>query len=318
QEGLSRIVAAAADLATCPNLRVVAVTLWEDPGCQTIVMTSQELSEEEVAAIRRHQAEELRSHGRPVPADGLWNLLVRRVGQSFATVARSIATVGISAGPAGPLILTVAGDRPESTRRHLDGLVRIVEGQLHASELRYFQRRMVRTHFISRREKNDPLRRHGEHVSRLAWDLGRAMGLSGHELEETVLAGLVHDVGLDEVLGRAPYANPSPTAEERQMYRRHVQAGERQLRDMGLERLARLVRHHHERWDGSGYPDRLAGEAIPRACRIVHVAEVYDVLTSESSYRRTVPEARARAIIKAAAGSQFDPQVVAALEKVLP
>ena len=317
QEALSHILAAASELATCVDLQAVAVTAWEEPGCQTIVLTSQELKEEEVDAVRGHQAEELRSHGRTAPADERWNVLVQQVTKGPATVARSIATAGVTTGTIGPLVLTVVGDGPEATRRHLGGLLRIVETQINASELRYFRRRMVRTYFTSRHKKNDALRRHGEQVSRLAWKVARIMGVCGTELEDVALAGLVHDVGLEEILGAAPYANPSPTAEERQIYRRHVRTGERQLREMGLDRLARIVRHHHERWDGSGYPDRLAGEAIPRACRIVHVAEVFDVLTSESSYRRTVPEARARAIIKAAAGSQFDPQVVAALEKVL-
>jgi len=316
-EALSAVLASAAHHAGCPDVRAVAVTQREDPVCETVVFSSGDLQEREVAALRRHQAEELRRHGHTAPPAEEWDIIVRQLDSNFASGASSIATVGVSSGLEVPLVLTVVGDKPESARRHLNGLQHVVGEATRACEARYCRRRMVLKLLGSRREENNPLRRHGEQVSRLSWAMAQTIGLSSSETEEVALAGLVHDIGLPEVLGRAPYANPNPGPEERQMYRRHVQAGERQLLGLGLKSLAFIVRRHHERWDGSGYPDRLSGGAIPLAARIIHAAEVYDVLTSRSSYRRTVSPGRALAMIKAAAGSQFDPKVVSALEKVL-
>jgi HD-GYP domain-containing protein (c-di-GMP phosphodiesterase class II) len=89
------------------------------------------------------------------------------------------------------------------------------------------------------------------------------------------------------------------------------------VRGTGLEEIASAIRHHHERWDGNGYPDRLARESIPLLSRLVHVAEVFDVLSSPARYRPTVSRERALEIISRTAGHQFDPQVVEALHKVV-
>jgi len=78
-----------------------------------------------------------------------------------------------------------------------------------------------------------------------------------------------------------------------------------------------LVRHGHERWDGDGYPDRLAGEAIPLGARIIFACDAWDAMTSDRPYRAAMPEERARAEMRRAAGSQFDPTVVDALLSVL-
>jgi len=318
REALAALLGDAASLAACPGVHAVAVTQWEGGQCQTIVLTPSELQGEGAAALRRHQAVELRRHGRPAPADEAWEVIVRRVEAVAPVDGHAIATSGLPGRPGVPLVISVVAGKAGEAQRHLAALLRSAEGHARASELRFSRRRMVRKLLIASQDEMDPLRRHGEQVSRLSWSLGRVLGLSNGALEEVALAGLVHDIGMPEILGNAPYRNPHPGPEERHMYRRHVQAGERRLLDLGLRSLASIVRHHHERWDGGGYPDRLAGEAIPLTARIVHVAEVYDVLTSTSSYRRTVAPQRALAILKAAAGQQFDPRVVRALEKVLP
>ncbi len=106
------------------------------------------------------------------------------------------------------------------------------------------------------------------------------------------------------------YRHPSPGVDELRIFKKHVDVGAKILGDNGLGGLGEAVRHHHERWDGQGYPDRLAGNAIPFLARIVHAAEVFDVLTSSESYRRQVSRERALAVIKSEAGRQFDPAVV--------
>jgi HD-GYP domain-containing protein (c-di-GMP phosphodiesterase class II) len=93
--------------------------------------------------------------------------------------------------------------------------------------------------------------------------------------------------------------------------------GERILVGTGLDDVMAAVRHHHERWDGTGYPDRLAREDIPLLARLIHVAEVYDVLTVPGRYRPTVSPDRAFEIIERGKGHQFDPQMVEVLGKVV-
>ena len=147
----------------------------------------------------------------------------------------------------------------------------------------------------------------------------REMADGDEEFIQSVISVFLEEVpedlgGLESAVGMGDYEqiykHPSPGTDERNQYRRHVEVGERILRDTGLDRVAAAIRHHHERWDGRGYPDRLSNVSIPFLARMVHVAEVYDVLTGSHSYRRPVGPQRALSIIKSAAGHQFDPEVV--------
>jgi HD-GYP domain-containing protein (c-di-GMP phosphodiesterase class II) len=128
---------------------------------------------------------------------------------------------------------------------------------------------------------------------------------------------LLHDVGKvaipDGILHK-----PEPLSEvERALMRRHPVIGWEILRGIPfLERASEIVRHHHERWDGSGYPDGLAGEEIPLAARIFAVADALDAITTDRPYRPAAPLAQARESIESGAGSQFDSRVVEALAEI--
>ena len=95
------------------------------------------------------------------------------------------------------------------------------------------------------------------------------------------------------------------------MLERHPQIGFRMLDSLGVEPVASWVLHHHERWDGGGYPERLDGEHIPLGSRILFVADAYDAMTSDRIYRSRLSHERAIAELERCAGTQFDPQVVA-------
>jgi hypothetical protein len=161
--------------------------------------------------------------------------------------------------------------------------------------------------------------RHGEETVALARRVAEQLGLPADEAVEVEGAALLHDVGKigtpNEILHK-----PGPlTDEEWEVMRDHPVVGERILRTVpGLERVARAVRHEHERWDGGGYPDGLAGEEIPLASRIVLVCDAYHAMTSDRPYRRAMGDASARAELVRCAGVQFDPAVVSALLAVLP
>ena len=105
---------------------------------------------------------------------------------------------------------------------------------------------------------------------------------------------------------------------ERSFMRQHVTVGERMLRATpSLARLAPLVRSSHERWDGTGYPDGLAGEAIPLIARVVNAADTYDACTSRRPYQRTMGSEEAIEVVMALSGTQIDPRVADALVRVI-
>jgi HD-GYP domain-containing protein (c-di-GMP phosphodiesterase class II) len=111
---------------------------------------------------------------------------------------------------------------------------------------------------------------------------------------------------------------PGPlTDEERELVCKHPEVGSQILRHIDfLDEAKAVVRHHHERWDGAGYPDGLAGEAIPVHARVFAVADTLDALTSERPYRAATSWAQARLVIRAESGTQFDPAIVGAYESV--
>jgi diguanylate cyclase (GGDEF)-like protein/putative nucleotidyltransferase with HDIG domain len=154
---------------------------------------------------------------------------------------------------------------------------------------------------------------HSQRVAELAARTARRLGLPDEEVELTRLAGSLHDLGKlaipEEILRK-----PGPLTEpERIVLERHPQIGFRMLESLGVDPVADWVLHHHERWDGSGYPDGLSGERIPLGARIIFVADAYDAMISERVYRRRVSPEEAIAELGRCAGTQFDPDVVAAL-----
>ena len=147
--------------------------------------------------------------------------------------------------------------------------------------------------------------------------MAQKLDLAPIRVEDAALAGLLHDVGMRELDYDQMYRSRTPSEDDRARYKKHPLLGERILKGTGLDEVTAAIRHHHERWDGTGYPDRLAGEDIPFLARLVHVAEVFDVLSAPGRYRPTVPTERALEIINRGKGHQFDPQMVDALVMVV-
>ena len=153
---------------------------------------------------------------------------------------------------------------------------------------------------------------HSERVSDLAARVARRVGLDTEHVELTRLAGSLHDLGklaIPEEILRKPGAL---TDSERLVLERHPQIGFRMLDSLGVDPVADLVLHHHERWDGAGYPDGLKGEQIPLGARIIFVTDAYDAMTSDRVYRPKRSSDAALAELRRCAGTQFDPGIVAA------
>jgi diguanylate cyclase (GGDEF)-like protein len=158
---------------------------------------------------------------------------------------------------------------------------------------------------------------HSARVAELAARVAARLGLDQEQIEFSRLAGSLHDLGKlaipEEILRK-----PGPlTGPERLVLERHPQIGFRMLDSLGIAPVAEWILHHHERWDGTGYPDRLPGPEIPLGARIIFVVDAYDAMTSDRVYRGRLRQVDALAELERCAGTQFDPQVVAALAEEL-
>jgi Ca2+/Na+ antiporter len=159
---------------------------------------------------------------------------------------------------------------------------------------------------------------HSAAVAIYSRDISARMGLAADLQEKAYLCGLVHDIGK---IGLPPGLLEKPgalTLEERRTMQQHSVIGERILANVEqYEDIAHIVRHHHERLDGEGYPDRLQGNEIPLLAKIIAVADAYNAMTSDRPYRDAMPSRVARLRLAQAVQSQFDTNVVAAFEAIL-
>jgi putative nucleotidyltransferase with HDIG domain len=159
---------------------------------------------------------------------------------------------------------------------------------------------------------------HSEAVATYARAIAERLELSEEDQQLAFLCGLVHDVG-KVGLPAGLLEKPGPlTLDERRQMEKHAAIGERILANVeDYTEIAQVVRHHHERMDGNGYPDGLREDEIPILSRIIAVADAFDAMTSDRPYRDSMPQRTARVRLAQAAGTQFDATVVLALESVL-
>ncbi len=151
---------------------------------------------------------------------------------------------------------------------------------------------------------------HSERVSIISWQLAEAAGLGAPQAERIRIAGLVHDVGKIGVPEAVLIKPGKLTDEEFAAIKRHPEIGHRIL--LPVPQLADVlpgVMHHHERWDGRGYPHKLAGEAIPFQARIIAVADTFDAMSSDRSYRKRLSREQVLAEIARVGGTQLDPRL---------
>jgi diguanylate cyclase (GGDEF)-like protein len=153
---------------------------------------------------------------------------------------------------------------------------------------------------------------HSERVAGFAAKIAQQLGLNAEQVELTRLAASLHDLGklaIPEEILRKP---EDLSSAEWVVLHRHPQIGYRMLASLGVDPIADWVLHHHERWDGNGYPDRIAGEQIPLGARIIFVADSFDAMTSNRLYREPLGREEAYLEVERCQGTQFDPEVVQA------
>jgi HD-GYP domain-containing protein (c-di-GMP phosphodiesterase class II) len=152
-------------------------------------------------------------------------------------------------------------------------------------------------------------------VADLAGDIGEFVGLSLEQIELVRTAGLLHDVGYLDIDDAILAKGEAPTDAEWNEIASHAERGARILARCGFGEIAEWVLHHHERIDGGGYPDGLAGDAIPLEARILHVADAYEAMTRGRSYQPRMTGEAALAELERLGGAQFDARCVAALRR---
>jgi putative nucleotidyltransferase with HDIG domain len=160
--------------------------------------------------------------------------------------------------------------------------------------------------------------RHAAGVAAFSRDIAEAAGMSARDCELAHTAGLLHDIGRFGLADRVMEKGRTLTEQDWETIRRHPALGADMLRDLGMYGpVAEIVRAHHERIDGRGYPDGLKEDAIPELAKIVAVAETYDTLTADDTYRTPISSFEALTELRRVAGTQLDPAYVEALATLL-
>jgi len=248
----------------------------------------------------------------------------------------------IEASPAGPVTISVGiasfpahADSAEELQRTADGalywskqhgknrsclyspsVVRIYSPDELERETERNARLRAAKNLVRFVDARDPsTANHSEVVSALAEAIGLELAVDAETVDHLRLAGLLHDVGkigLPDAILKAPRRL---TPEEYSIVKRHPEFGHSLLDGLGIEPVDHWVFHHHEHWDGSGYPSGLRGEDIPLGARIILVADAFEAITADRPYRPAQSEEAALMELRRNAGSQFDPDVVAALAR---
>jgi two-component system, cell cycle response regulator len=261
-------------------------------------------------------AVDTRGHAYRLGGDEFCVLLTGRVARhdrlvtsaaSALTERGSAFTVNASFG-----LATIPDDAPSAS-----AALQLADQRMYADKSRSSHNRRANTRDVLMQllsERTPDLHDHVSGVGQLVVDLAREFALDSDQLDEVVRAAELHDIGKlaipDEILEKPGPLNDS----EWQFMHQHPIVGERILNaDPALRPVARLVRASHERWDGTGYPDGLAGAAIPLGARIIAACDAYDAMTSERCYQAARSSDDAIAELQRNSGTQFDPAVIDAL-----
>ena len=149
--------------------------------------------------------------------------------------------------------------------------------------------------------------------------IGQKMGLSSFLIGELELAGLLHDIGMIGVSDDILYKTDKLTEEEYEEIKLHVKHGVKILEDIDqLKEVVDIIKHHHEHFDGTGYPSGLKGEEIPLLSRIIAITDAYDSMVSNRAYRQSLSPEQAVEIMKNLSGKQFDPKIIQIFIEILP
>ena len=242
-----------------------------------------------------------------------------RVGSPFA-----IAPLTLDGGRLGCIVIGApeGGEFSERQLRLLAGIAHQAKLALtNAGNFQSLEKTFIETveALANALEANDEYTSsHARWITDLSLKVGQGIGLDGRALKRLELGALFHDIGKIGI-PEAILSKPGPlTDHERLIVEKHPELGERIIAPIDrLEEVRPIVRHCHERFDGTGYPDRRAGEDIPIESRIILVCDAYHAMTTDRPYRKRLPRDEAIRRLDEGAGTQFDPDVVEVCKRVL-
>ncbi|MFN2386074.1 MAG: HD domain-containing phosphohydrolase [Thermoanaerobaculia bacterium] len=303
------------------DVEAVVFSLWTPRKADLYVGARRPLKESARQSLMRDLENALLSGAPQLPRAPEKVLRVEHpLGQSPGELAdfAGIQTSVLTASPESALLFTLLFARPPAPekRKAFKETHRLVRSALTdaaaASRYQAAYRSLVNAFLEPGVKPYRQLRAHSLAVGLMCRRFAAALRLAPEASEQVTVAGLLHDIGLRElelpyekIAGRRPL-----DLQELAIVRRHPLAGEAVLKRIEFPYpVAELVRHHHERFDGTGYPDGLAGEKIPLGSRIIGLAEAFDAMTAAHSYRAPIPRDDALAIIRDRAGTQFDPEL---------
>ena len=305
-------------LARLPGVAAAALSVTDSRTVRSLVLRTAPLDQQRRAALSSHQSRTLVEAGVRVPPADRWGW-DEQDSNGPETRYEEIRTAVLHSGPPVWVVLSLVtptgstvGEAVFAAAAHQLDLARQVRDYRRAA------RNLARVLLEPGETAFPHLRQHSQTTSELAQQMAAALHLSDEEEELVTVAAYLHDVGMRELEYSRVYRMDHPGEQERRLYQRHPVVGARIVETAEFPGdLAGAIRYHHERWDGTGYPQRLAGRNIPLPSRIIHIAEVYDVLTSPASYRRPAGRETALEMIRAQAGTQFDPDLVPLLAEVV-
>ncbi|MGE5235661.1 MAG: HD domain-containing phosphohydrolase [Acidobacteriota bacterium] len=305
-------------VAAFPGVAATALAVSDGRTVRVAVHRTMPLDNQQREALATHQFARFEEAGARVPPPARWGWTEEDSGGSerHADEIRTALLLG------GPPLWVVASFVTAARSGLAEPLLAITHRHFEQARALSAYRRAARglaRILLEPGETSFPhLRQHSQAVSELAQRMAAALALGEEQEELVTVAAYLHDLGMRELDYARIYRMERPGEAERRTYQRHPIVGARIVEASEFPGgLARAILHHHERWDGAGYPQRLAAHAIPLASRIIHLAEVFDVLTSPASYRRGVGRDGALQAIRAEAGRQFDPELVPVLVKVV-
>lgn len=221
----------------------------------------------------------------------------------------SMGAMKMEADKANELVKFIPLDRKKQE------ILKVTQRASNGEDVRY---KVLNTLLEELQKSSNETEEHAERLKMLCLKLGSAMGLSNSELQDLSLFALLHDIGKIKVPQSILHKPGSLSPHEWQEIKKHPVTGCMIVkRTLKMDTIGHYVLAHHERWDGQGYPNRLAGDKIPLLCRILAVVDAYDAMTNDRVYRKGISQDDAVAELKRNAGSQFDSKVVDTFIRVL-
>lgn len=313
---VEEITGFAHNLARMPGIGAAVLTICDGKALRSMALRGIPFEGTQRDAVRNHQKQCLEAGGIKLAGTHHWSWDEQECGEGHERY-EEIRTALLHAGTGLGIVLSLLG--PAGSQAPEPGLALAAHQFRLAHQVRSYRRaaRNLARILLEPGETAYPhLRQHSQTVSELAQRLAAMLRLSEEDEEAITVAAYLHDVGMRELEYARIYRIDKASDADVRVFQRHPVVGARIVETAEFPGdLVRAIRHHHERWDGTGYPHRLVGRAIPLAARIIHLAEVYDVLTSSSSYKRPVGREAALDTIRREAGKQFDPELVPLLDE---